>query len=385
MQPFFERIESIRKQEQEEWQRALSEGARFNVFKVLRLSRSEVKLHSAFLAELLNPKGEHGMGDAPLKAFLDTVCGKDGFVFDTGSATVRVEKSIGRIDENYDTGGQIDILVQSGDKAIIIENKIDAQDQYKQLVRYDNYARTFKGGYLLLYLTLTGTKASDSSTVSNDKELLPNKDYYLISYKHHIASWLGQCVSLSTGKPLVRETVQQYLNLINELTNNMEKTYQKQLIDTMIEHHADVAALWSAREEYALTVFKEYLKPAFEKMAEELGLELSFQDGFFEGKTNKKLYLTRKEWGDLAIIIVSTSASNYWIYVNGRERPRPKSAKLNAFREEATDACPFGWDWLRNGYWDLFSPVTVSAILSGGFAKVMKEHLREISNEVKEL
>lgn len=383
MQLFFERIESIRKQEQEERQKALSEGAGFNVFKVLRLSHSEVKLHSAFIAELLNPKGGHGMGDNPLKAFLYIVCGKDGFNFDTGSAIVRVEKNIGRIDEEYESGGQIDILIQSGNKAIIIENKIDAQDQYKQLVRYDNYAQRFKGGCLLLYLTLTGAKASDYSTVSKDKELLPDKDYYLISYKHHIVFWLSQCIAFSSGKPLVRETLQQYLNLINELTNNMGKTYQKQLIDSMIEHHEEVAALWSAQGEYALTVIKEYLKPAFEKIAEDLGLDMSFEDGFFEGKTKRELYLTKNEWGDMAIIIVSTSASNYWLYVNGRERVRPKSGqKLDSFSEEATNACPFGWDWLRKGYWALYSPVTVSAILSGDFTKVMEEHLREIRDDV---
>ena len=34
-------------------------GENFNIFKVLGLSSSEVRLHSAFLAELLNPNGDH--------------------------------------------------------------------------------------------------------------------------------------------------------------------------------------------------------------------------------------------------------------------------------------------------------------------------------------
>ena len=37
-------------------------GENFNIFKVLRLSTSEVRLHSAYLAELLDSKGSHGMG-----------------------------------------------------------------------------------------------------------------------------------------------------------------------------------------------------------------------------------------------------------------------------------------------------------------------------------
>jgi len=35
-------------------------GENFNVFNVLKLSTSEVRTHSALLAELLNPEGSHG-------------------------------------------------------------------------------------------------------------------------------------------------------------------------------------------------------------------------------------------------------------------------------------------------------------------------------------
>ena len=37
-------------------------GENFNVFKVLGLTTSEVRLHSALIAELLNPNGDHGLG-----------------------------------------------------------------------------------------------------------------------------------------------------------------------------------------------------------------------------------------------------------------------------------------------------------------------------------
>lgn len=35
-------------------------GENFNIFQILGLQTSEVRLHSAFLAELLNSKGLHG-------------------------------------------------------------------------------------------------------------------------------------------------------------------------------------------------------------------------------------------------------------------------------------------------------------------------------------
>ena len=45
-------------------------GVNFNIFNILDVSSKEVKLHSNFLAEMLNPKGSHMQGDTFLKLFL---------------------------------------------------------------------------------------------------------------------------------------------------------------------------------------------------------------------------------------------------------------------------------------------------------------------------
>ncbi len=385
MQSFLKRVNEIRLQEQEERKKALAQGEEFNVFKVLKLSRSEVRLHSALIAEFLNPKGKHGMGDKPLEAFLDQVCGQEGFHFDAHHAKVHVEEHIGRIDDDYEKGGNLDILIQSGDKVVIIENKIDAKDQKKQLIRYQHFAKQHKQGFLLFYLTLTGEKASDYSTKSDQEILRPGQDYYTISYEKDIVAWIENCILLSAEKPLVRETLQQYLNLIKEMTNNMGDKNSKQLIETMIDNHEAVASIWSERYKYALTVFKSHLEPKMKILAEELGLSMSYDDGFFDGKTEKKLYLSREKWDDLRIIIESTRASNYWLHVNGQDRKHPNLPQpLKSLGEKTSDAYPFGWSWLREGYWDLYSPVTVSAIISGAFSAVMKVHLEQIIQEVEE-
>lgn len=57
-------------------------GEEFNIFRILKLESSEVRMHSAFLAELLNPKGSHGQKDTFLKLFIDRFCFK-GNHFDT--------------------------------------------------------------------------------------------------------------------------------------------------------------------------------------------------------------------------------------------------------------------------------------------------------------
>ena len=51
------------------WRKATAPN--FNVFRVLHLERRETKLHSRFLAELLDPNGIHDQGDRFLTEFLD--------------------------------------------------------------------------------------------------------------------------------------------------------------------------------------------------------------------------------------------------------------------------------------------------------------------------
>src|SRR5574344_2001768 len=150
------------------------QGEYFNVFNILRLRSEELRLHSAFLAELLNPQGSHGMEDAFLIAFIKEV-GIDDLNFDTKNAECSVEFYIGQVTETE--GGRIDIIITNKDKnkAIIIENKIYARDQEKQLSRYKKYANNYKY-YKLLYLTLEGEEASKCSI---GKEIF---EYQCISY-----------------------------------------------------------------------------------------------------------------------------------------------------------------------------------------------------------
>ncbi len=104
-------------------------GENFNIFRILKLESSEVRLHSAFLAELLNPKGNHGQKDTFLKLFVDIFCFKNNPI-DTESCRVVIEKHTGFISEDQTEGGRIDIIITDKSKnQIIIENKIYAGDQ----------------------------------------------------------------------------------------------------------------------------------------------------------------------------------------------------------------------------------------------------------------
>ena len=93
----------------------------FNVFAILREPHDEVNLHSRFIAELLDPNGSHCQGDAFLRLFLQLLEIDD---FPSQQARVHCE---------YEN---VDIFVAADQRAIIIENKVYAGDQHRQLERY---------------------------------------------------------------------------------------------------------------------------------------------------------------------------------------------------------------------------------------------------------
>ena len=151
--------------EQERMKHKQRKGDCFNVFNTLGLRSNEVRLHSAFLAELLNPDGNHGLKDAMLKEFLAAIGLKRDYI--SNCNTNIVERYIGERTET--TGGRIDIILEDGEYAIIIENKIYAIDQYHQLLRYNNYGKQrFPKGFKLIYLTLDGHEASKDSLGDNE-------------------------------------------------------------------------------------------------------------------------------------------------------------------------------------------------------------------------
>ena len=248
---------------------AFRRGECYNVFNVLGVDNMELS-HSAFLAALLDPDGSHGMQDAFLKAFIETIAhGGTKPELDTAHAKVYTEYNIGNITET--TGGRIDILItdrsdtgsgKAGGHAIIIENKIWAADQPNQLLRYHNFAHEMYAKYALLYLTLNGDEPSDQSRGTLNAQ---DGGYLCISYRSDIIDWLRQCARLSFDKPRVRETILQYINLLQQLTNQ-DIMEQKQLIQLLtnkenFEQACKIADTMPAAKQYMVeTLLREQLK-----------------------------------------------------------------------------------------------------------------------------
>ena len=104
-------------------EKAQKSGENFNIFSIMNMEYSEVKTHSAIITELLNPKGTHGKGSVFLKLFLEELRKENinipDFNFDT--TIVLKEEYIGRINEDYTKGGNIDIVIRDINNQIVIE------------------------------------------------------------------------------------------------------------------------------------------------------------------------------------------------------------------------------------------------------------------------
>ena len=170
----------------------------FNVISVLCNERDEENLHSRFLATLL----DHRSSDAQRRNLQDLFpCVLCLYEFDYGTASIRLEYY------------KIDILVIShdGKKAVVIENKIDADDQDKQLERYYNTMRR-QGCHEvhLVYLTLDGHEPSPDS--------IGDLDCRSICYRKDILPWLERCKHNAQEEPSLRESIAQYIRIVQKLT-----------------------------------------------------------------------------------------------------------------------------------------------------------------------
>jgi len=243
-------------------ERAEVTGENFNVFSILDRESDEVKTHSAIIAELLNPQGSHSQGPLFLRLFLEKLLkdeipklkyGEDDLSdeylkkFEVGVEVSfeSFEKKDGR---ERMKRSQIDILIESDDVCIVVENKIYAEDQQRQLGRYYEYALDTGKNLGIIYLTLEGDKPEEFTLYGGN----PNEFYgegkispcrrlsedtvICLSYKDFIDKWLDNCIKEVARIPQIRETLHQYQMTVKKLTGQpINKRYAMALKNILLE------------------------------------------------------------------------------------------------------------------------------------------------------
>ena len=328
--------------------------------------------HSAILAEMLNPQGNHGQGSLFLSLFLKEL--RLESLIDVSHAEVITEFST--------DNGRIDILIKdTKGHAIIIENKIYATDQIEQLKRYNDYALNVygQGKYKVLYLTLSGVDASQDSA--------GNVDYTRVSYDHNIIFWLNDCIEKSAALPLIRETLIQYRNHIKQLTNqDMETNEKQELLRLMATHPKEVDALMTAQADYGEYVFDTYVWPGLQDYVRTKGLICEKYNLFGSGK-ERGLYFRREQWKSMAIFLFNDHAGEWDFYwgisdFNTCDMSQLPKMRLDCFNGGPVDHWPYGWKYLdqyRN--WD-FASGTFTAMIEGDFVKYVTEQVDIILDEI---
>ena len=359
----------VREKTQQEERR--KRGENFNIFKVLGLSTSEVRLHSAFLAELLNPNGDHGLDDNFLKAFVDGVIRKqrESFAFDCTSAQVYVEYPVGTVSNEYDKGGRIDILIQDkNNQTIVIENKIYAGDQPLQMYRYNRYltedAKLEPSQYVLLYLSLEeGDLPSEESTGKN-----PIFDFYCINYQNDIICWLNECIGKAALYPAVREVINQYETNLKQILNIMSEINKNELMELLKKNLSATVNILELESEIRKEVRREFINKVLAKIANNNGFTIEDEiEDFVNMHHDAVISFNYKEKTDCfpfhGNFVLRWYGSNsnsiyYGIMMPAIEEP----IIVDAIWPETNDKYfPYGFCWLANSgnncHWDRNSAI----------------------------
>lgn len=189
----------------------------FNIFSIMRYGHYETRLHTPFLVSLLTPHGHHQLELHFFKLLIDKIYNK-----------VFIESELSNIEvyEEFNYGslvGRIDIFIKfkyhNEYYYTAIENKINADDQGKQLERYYKFLLTRthnQDNICLVYLTKRGTNPEIPKSIEQvlyDK-LIENNTLILLSYKGDISTWIRGILERKIPNS-VSVLLQQYLQTIN--------------------------------------------------------------------------------------------------------------------------------------------------------------------------
>lgn len=157
------------------------------------MQSDEVKI-CRMLAEVLSPRGKHGMGIHYLSLFVKEVLSIDIYADELDNARVYREYWI---DENR----RIDIVISTPRRFIPIEVKLYANDQKSQCKDYYDYAQkqqTIEKSKVY-YLTLDSyfpqnSGANGLTKIENNGILVGYEEITPISFGNDIVYWLKMCI-----------------------------------------------------------------------------------------------------------------------------------------------------------------------------------------------
>lgn len=197
----------------------------YNIFSVLQIQSKEV-LICRMIADLLNPRGQHGAGAEYLKIFLRDCLGMEKM--DTKLADQAIVTAEYAIDDER----RIDIVIEIGSYFLPIEVKIYAADQKSQCFDYYQYAKRRDAQAKVYYLTLDGHRPGKDSTSSGNRSVT-EEDIVCLSFREHILNWLKACKN--SGNTGMVPILEQFIQNIEQISGYTSEKVRNMVIDELLK------------------------------------------------------------------------------------------------------------------------------------------------------
>ncbi len=257
-----------------------------NFFDILNATKSEVR-HSNFLAWILDPNANHGLGEMVLLRFLRDIFSSERVIGLYGPEADTLDFRSAEIRREWQN---IDLLIVLNQIVVVIENKWDSSENSTQLSKYRKAIETHFPDYNKAFVLLTkeGTEAKSEE----------DKNYYIEYNYIQIAQILERIMAVY--KPQINDRtflyLEDYLKVLKR--NIMQEDYLNELAVKLYQAHRT-----------ALNFIFEN-KPDLQKEIQKLLIEVLKDYSFVLGSTSKSFIRFLTE--DLRKVSQSHNQSNGW-------------------------------------------------------------------------
>lgn len=237
---------------------------KYNIFSMLEQEKKEESCHSKIIYNLINDYESNKLEKNFLKLFFEKVLNEK---FDEKKKyIVKREKILGEY-------GRADLFIKDNTKKVyLIEMKINAKDQPKQLSRYNQYLKkNYKDNYQIYYLTLNGDEPSDYSLEGKEEV-----KYKTISFTNNIYKWIDECIKrIGIDNNILKINLEQYLETLTKITNRVgeeEKMELKEMIKKGINFEI-AEKISKIFPEIKMEIEKNFILELREKIIRKLNIE----------------------------------------------------------------------------------------------------------------
>jgi hypothetical protein len=307
----------------------------YSLMNALLKKIDEVHLHSNFIYSMINPRGNHYCDSNFLNIFLDSI--NESSFIDIDNARTHKEK------------GKIDLLVEDGEHYLIIENKLSAVDQPRQISRYIHYIiekyldkddekihEKIRVVYLSEYKatpsqkseSIIGFELKDGALTRNDESVseltLPKRgtkiNFNRVQHSNQLYKWVEESKKYLAGKPnneMLIYAFEEYRLILERLKSNnwrkimsldeyLLKEETKEVVDVekmykFMQESSRVLNDYSAKKLYR-TINKLIKDNDIEKIIKDISLiKNDFTENACKKWFNKKG--EKKNWRDVGLFL----------------------------------------------------------------------------------